>query len=102
MINLLEAVAIVLVVLTLAMGWRMGVIISTGLVLTILGTFIVMSMQGIDLQRVSLIGGVFGNPRLGEDPENHLASLAFTPDGRRILVSQLKEESDLMLVENFR
>jgi multidrug efflux pump subunit AcrB len=54
MVNLLEAVAIVLVVLTLAMGWRMGVIISTGLVLTILGTFLVMAMQGIDLQRVSL------------------------------------------------
>ncbi len=54
MINLLEAVAIVMVVLTLAMGWRMGVIISTGLVLTILGTFLVMSTLGIDLQRVSL------------------------------------------------
>ncbi len=54
MVNLLEAVAIVLVVLTLAMGWRMGVIISTGLVLTILGTFLVMAIQGIDLQRVSL------------------------------------------------
>ncbi len=54
MINLLEAVAIVMIVLTLAMGWRMGVIISTGLVLTILGTFLVMSTQGIDLQRVSL------------------------------------------------
>jgi multidrug efflux pump subunit AcrB len=54
MINLIEAVAIVLVVLTLAMGWRMGVIISTGLVLTILGTFLVMAIQGIDLQRVSL------------------------------------------------
>jgi len=54
MINLIEAVAIVLVVLALSMGWRMGVIIATGLILTILGTFIVMSMQGIDLQRVSL------------------------------------------------
>ena len=54
MVNLLEAVVIVLVVLTLAMGWRMGVIISTGLVLTILGTFLVMAIQGIDLQRVSL------------------------------------------------
>ena len=54
MVNLIEAVAIVLVVLTLSMGWRMGVIISTSLVLTILGTFVVMSIQGIDLQRVSL------------------------------------------------
>jgi multidrug efflux pump subunit AcrB len=54
MVNLLEAVAIVFVVLTLSMGWRMGVIISTGLVLTILGTFVVMAIQDIALQRVSL------------------------------------------------
>ena len=54
MINLAEAVIIVLVVLTLAMGWRMGLIIGSGLILTILGTFIVMSAWGIQLQRVSL------------------------------------------------
>jgi multidrug efflux pump subunit AcrB len=54
MINLIEAVVIVLVVLWLAMGWRMGVIIGTSLVLTILGTFIVMKGMAIDLQRVSL------------------------------------------------
>ncbi len=54
MINLLEAVVIVLVVLTLAMGWRMGVIIGGALILTILATFIVMAAMGIDLQRVSL------------------------------------------------
>ncbi len=54
MINLMEAIVIVLVVLTLAMGWRMGVIIGGALVLTILATFIVMAAIGIDLQRVSL------------------------------------------------
>ena len=55
MINLAEAVAIVLVVLALTMGVRMGVIIGlSGLVLAILGTFIVMLMMKIDLQRVSL------------------------------------------------
>jgi multidrug efflux pump subunit AcrB len=54
MINLAEAVLIVLVVLTLAMGWRMGIIIGSALILTILGTFIVMSAWGIPLQRVSL------------------------------------------------
>jgi multidrug efflux pump subunit AcrB len=53
-INLVEAVLIVLVVLTLAMGWRMGVIIGTALVLTILGTFIFLAVLGIDLQRMSL------------------------------------------------
>ncbi len=54
MVNLLEAVVIVLVVLTLVMGWRMGIIIGGALVLTILATFIVMAALGIDLQRVSL------------------------------------------------
>jgi multidrug efflux pump subunit AcrB len=53
-INLGEAVLIVLVVLALSMGLRMGIIIGTALVLTILGTFIFMSMLGIDLQRMSL------------------------------------------------
>jgi multidrug efflux pump subunit AcrB len=53
-INLAEAVLIVLVVLTLAMGWRMGVIIGWSLIVTILGTFLIMKAMDIDLQRVSL------------------------------------------------
>jgi multidrug efflux pump subunit AcrB len=55
MINLIEAVGIVLVVLAVTMGMRVGAIIGlSGLVLAILGTFIVMAIWGIDLQRVSL------------------------------------------------
>ncbi|MCK5190334.1 MAG: efflux RND transporter permease subunit, partial [Methylococcales bacterium] len=54
LISFLEAVAIVLVVLTLAMGWRMGVIIGIALIVTILISFILMSVFGIDLQRMSL------------------------------------------------
>ena len=53
-VNLAEAVLIVLAVLTLAMGWRMGLIIGWALIVTILGTFIVMKVMGIDLHRVSL------------------------------------------------
>jgi multidrug efflux pump subunit AcrB len=53
-VNLAEAVLIVLVVLTLAMGWRMGLVIGWALIVTILGTFVVMKIMGIDLQRVSL------------------------------------------------
>ncbi len=53
-INLGEAVLIVLIVLAVSMGWRMGVLIGIDLVLTILGTFIVMAAMGIDLQRMSL------------------------------------------------
>ena len=53
-VNLAQAVAIVLVVLALSMGWRMGSLIGIDLVLTILGTFIIMAIMGIDLQRMSL------------------------------------------------
>jgi multidrug efflux pump subunit AcrB len=54
LVNLGQAVAIVLLVLTIPMGWRMGVIIGSGLLLTILGTFMVMSVLNVDLQRMSL------------------------------------------------
>lgn len=53
-INLAEAVLIVLVVLALSMGWRMGLLIGIDLLLTIFGTFIAMALMGIDLQRMSL------------------------------------------------
>ncbi len=54
MISLLQAVAIVLVVLALPLGLRMGVVIGFGLVLTILATFILMAVFKIDLERMSL------------------------------------------------
>jgi multidrug efflux pump subunit AcrB len=53
-INLMQAVAIVLVVLAVSMGWRMGLIIGTALLFTILATFILMALYGVDLQRMSL------------------------------------------------
>jgi multidrug efflux pump subunit AcrB len=53
-INLAEAVLIVLVVLAVTMGWRMGLLIGIDLLLTIFGTFIIMALMGIDLQRMSL------------------------------------------------
>jgi multidrug efflux pump subunit AcrB len=55
MINLVEAVAIVLLVLAVSMGLRIGIIIGvSGLVMAILATFIVMEIMEIDLHRVSL------------------------------------------------
>jgi len=53
-VSLAQAVLIVLAVLWLAMGWRMGIIIGSSIILTILGSFIVMAAIGIDLQRMSL------------------------------------------------
>lgn len=53
-LNLIEAVAIVIVLLMLFMGWRTGMLIGAVLLLTILGTFVGMAIMGIDLQKVSL------------------------------------------------
>ena len=54
LINLLEAIAIVIVVLLLFMGLRSGLIIGFVLVLTICGTFIFMGPAGVALERISL------------------------------------------------
>lgn len=54
LISLAEAVLIVLIVLWLAMGKENAFIVGTALVLTVLATFIVMAIWGIDLQRMSL------------------------------------------------
>ena len=53
-ISLVEAVAIVVGTLLLAMGMRSGLLIGFILLLTVLGTFIVMKVLAIDLQRISL------------------------------------------------
>jgi len=53
-INLLEAVAIVVVVLLIFMGLRSGLIIGFVLFLTICGTFIFMKTEGVMLERISL------------------------------------------------
>ncbi|GAB1451369.1 efflux RND transporter permease subunit [Draconibacterium sp.] len=52
--NLLASVVIVIVVLMVSMGFRSGVIIGTGLVLTILATFPILLAAGGTLQRISL------------------------------------------------
>ena len=54
MTNLIEAVAIVIGVLLLFMGLRSGLIIGFILVLTIMGTFILMKAYDVTLERISL------------------------------------------------
>ncbi len=53
-INLVESILIVIVVLLIFMGMRAGLLIASGLVFTILTTFILMAGMGIELHRVSL------------------------------------------------
>ena len=54
MLNLLESVVIVVLVLMFSMGWRSGVIIGFGLVLTVALSFPILSVLGTTLQRISL------------------------------------------------
>ena len=54
MINLIESVLIVIFVLMLAMGWRSGIIIGLGLILTVALSFPILSALGTTLQRISL------------------------------------------------
>lgn len=54
LLNLVEAVVIVVLVLLLTMGLRSGILIGGVLLVTVLGSFIFMSAMGIQLQRVSL------------------------------------------------
>ena len=54
LINLAESIAIVIVVLLVFMGLRSGLLMGAVLLLTILGTFIVMRILAIDLQMISL------------------------------------------------
>ena len=52
--NLVQAVGIVIGLLMLFMGWRSGTLVGFVLVLNILATFIGMYLLGIDFQKVSL------------------------------------------------
>lgn len=54
MINLIESVLVVILVLMLTMGFRSGVIIGSGLVIIVLGSFVVLYLLDGTLQRVSL------------------------------------------------
>ena len=54
LINLVEAVAIVIVVLLFAMGLRSGLLMGGILLLTIFGTFIGMRLLNVELQLISL------------------------------------------------
>ena len=54
LLNLLEAVIIVIAVLLIFMGLRSGLLIGTILLLTIAGTLIIMDMLSINMQRISL------------------------------------------------
>ncbi|MWJ29016.1 AcrB/AcrD/AcrF family protein [Halomonas sp. ZH2S] len=54
LISLIQAVAIVIVVLMLFMGWRSGILMGSILLITIIGTFMMMRIHGLQLEKISL------------------------------------------------
>lgn len=54
MVNLASSVAIVIGVLCLFMGWRMGVVVGVTLFLTVMGTVFFMGVFDIEMERISL------------------------------------------------
>ena len=55
-VNLMESVAIVILLVMIAMGWRAGIIVGVSLVLSICGTLLLMLFVGEGLNRTSLAG----------------------------------------------
>ncbi|NYS61394.1 efflux RND transporter permease subunit [Vreelandella salicampi] len=54
LVSLIQAVAIVIVVLMLFMGWRSGLLMGFILLITIIGTFMLMRIHGLQLEKISL------------------------------------------------
>lgn len=54
MVNLAMSVAIVIGVLCVFMGWRVGIVVGVTLLLTVLGTVFFMAIFGIEMERISL------------------------------------------------
>jgi multidrug efflux pump subunit AcrB len=52
--SLMEAIAIVLAVSFLALGWRPGIVVAVAIPLVLAITFVLMKLTGISLQRISL------------------------------------------------
>jgi multidrug efflux pump subunit AcrB len=65
--TLIEAVAIVLGVSFLALGWRPGIVVAIAIPLVLAITFVVMQLTGVSLQRISLGALIIGLGLLVDD-----------------------------------
>jgi multidrug efflux pump subunit AcrB len=91
-VSLIQAVAIVIIVLLIFMGLRSGLLIGFILVVTIVGSFIFLSPMGVALERISLgaliialgmlvdnaiviVDGMLIRIQKGEDPEEAAATV---------------------------
>jgi multidrug efflux pump subunit AcrB len=60
---LIEAIAIVLAVSFLSLGWRPGIVVAIAIPLVLALTFVVMKLTGVSLQRISLGALIIGLKR---------------------------------------
>ena len=65
--TLIEAIAIVLGVSFLSLGWRPGIVVAIAIPLVLAITFVVMKLAGISLQRISLGALIIGLGLLVDD-----------------------------------
>ena len=65
--TLIEAIAIVLAVSFLALGWRPGIVVAIAIPLVLAITFVAMKLAGVSLQRISLGALIIGLGLLVDD-----------------------------------
>jgi multidrug efflux pump len=89
--TLIEAIAIVLGVSFLALGWRPGIVVAIAIPLVLAVTFVVMKLTGVSLQRISLGALIIGLGLLVDD-----AMIAV-----ETMVSKLEQGADKITAATF-
>lgn len=89
--TLIEAVAIVLAVSFLSLGWRPGIVVAIAIPLVLAVTFVFMKLFGISLQRISLGALIIGLGLLVDD-----AMIAV-----EMMITKLEEGSDKVTAATF-
>jgi multidrug efflux pump len=89
--TLIEAIAIVLGVSFLSLGWRPGIVVAVAIPLVLAVTFVVMKTTGVSLQRISLGALIIGLGLLVDD-----AMIAV-----EMMVTKLEEGCDKVTAASF-
>ena len=89
--TLIEAIAIVLAVSFLSLGWRPGIVVAIAIPLVLAVTFVAMKFLGISLQRISLGALIIGLGLLVDD-----AMIAV-----ETMVSKLEQGADKVAAATF-
>ncbi len=90
LLNLVESIAIVVLIIMLAMGLRAGVVVGSSLLFSIGGTMLIMQMMGEGLNRTSLAGFIIA---MGMLVDNAIV----VTDNARVAMSRGVGRSDAVL-----